>query len=69
MITKLYSEKVIIINRFDTVKKAIYYLKKTGFRSFEFFQTIFHALREIDDLEPIKEGYDEGSFVVIKATK
>ena len=54
---------------FYTVKKVIRYLKKTGFRSFEFFQTIFHNLSEIYDLEPLIEGYGEGSFVVIQATK
>jgi len=54
---------------FYSVKKIIYYLKKAGFSSFELFQTIFHNLKKIDDLEPIKEGYGEGSFVVIKATK
>ena len=54
---------------FYSVKKVIYYLKKAGFRSFDFFQTIFHSLEEIDQIEPIKVGYGEGSFIVIKATK
>ncbi|TFG29110.1 MAG: class I SAM-dependent methyltransferase [Promethearchaeota archaeon] len=54
---------------FYSVKEVIYYLKKVSFRSFEIFQTIFHSLKEIDQIEPIKEGHGEGSFVVIKATK
>ena len=54
---------------FYSVKKVIYYLKKTGFRDFKFYQTIFHSLKEINEVEPTKEGYDEGSFIVIKAIK
>jgi len=54
---------------FYSVKKVIYYLKRAGFRDFEFYQTIFHSLKEINEVEPTKEGYGEGSFVVIKATK
>ena len=72
-IGKLYQERknksVFYKNAtFYSVKQVINYLKKAGFRSFDFFQTIFHSLREIDELEPIKEGYGEGSFIVIKAT-
>ncbi len=44
-------------------------LKKSGFQDLNFSQTIFHPLSEIDELEPIKNGYGEGSFVVVKALK
>ncbi len=54
---------------FYSVRKVIYYLKKTGFRDFEFYQTIFLSLKEINEVEPTKEGYGEGSFIVIKAIK
>lgn len=54
---------------FYSVKKVIFYLKRAGFRDFEFYQTIFHSIEEINEVEPTKEGYGEGSFVVIKATK
>jgi hypothetical protein len=36
---------------------------------FSFTQTIFNDLININDIEEIKEGYGEGSFVVIKAIK
>ena len=36
---------------------------------FSFTQTIFHNLKEIRDMEPIRQGYGEGSFVVIRAKK
>ena len=54
---------------FYSVKDVIHHLKRIGFRSFNFFQTIFRDITTINNLEPIKEGYGEGSFVVIKAIK
>jgi len=54
---------------FYSVDDVISYLKKTGFINLEFSQTIFHRLSKIENLEPIKEGYGEGSFVVVKAIK
>ncbi len=74
LIGKLYQrhkEKSVFyrIATFYTVDEVIYYLKKSGFKDFNFTQTIFHNLDEIRDIEPIKEGYGEGSFVVIRAIK
>lgn len=43
-------------------------LEAAGFTDFEFVQTIYHWLDEIDEDEPIEAGYGEGSFVGIKAT-
>lgn len=54
---------------FYSVNEVVAYLKRAKFRDFKFTQTIFHNLEGIKDVEPIKEGYGEGSFVVIKATK
>jgi len=42
-------------------------LQQAGFHTMQFRQTIFRSLNEIDSLEPVREGYGEGSFVVIKA--
>lgn len=44
-------------------------LEDAGFTDFEFVQTIYHWLDEIDGLEPIEEGYGDGSFVGIRATR
>ncbi|ELZ21395.1 class I SAM-dependent methyltransferase [Natrinema limicola] len=44
-------------------------LEAAGFTDFEFVQTIYHWLDEIDSPEPIEEGYGDGSFVGIKATR
>ncbi|MBW2332751.1 MAG: hypothetical protein JRF08_04675 [Deltaproteobacteria bacterium] len=57
------------IATFYSVDEVIPYLKKTGFRSLAFTQTIFHTLEEIKELEAIKEGYGEGSFVVVSGMK
>ncbi|MBZ6497062.1 class I SAM-dependent methyltransferase [Natrinema longum] len=44
-------------------------LEAAGFTDFEFVQTICHWPADIDDPEPIEEGYGEGSFVGIKAVR
>ena len=45
------------------------FLERAGFTDLQFCQTIFHGLTGIRDLEPVKEGCGEGSFVVVKAKK
>jgi len=57
------------IATFYSMDEIIFHLEKAGFENFNFTQTIFHNLAEIKDIEPIKEGYGEGSFVVVKAIK
>jgi ubiquinone/menaquinone biosynthesis C-methylase UbiE len=57
------------IATFYSVDEVIPYLKKAGFRNLTFTQTIFHALEEIKEVETIKEGYGEGSFVVVSGMK
>ncbi|HPI98358.1 MAG TPA: class I SAM-dependent methyltransferase [Synergistales bacterium] len=54
---------------FYSVEEVVESLKKAGFQTFSFNQTIFRVLGEIIELEPIRKGYGEGSFVVIRAKK
>ncbi|CAD7767089.1 MAG: Ubiquinone/menaquinone biosynthesis C-methyltransferase UbiE [Candidatus Argoarchaeum ethanivorans] len=54
---------------FYTVDEIVSNLKKAGFKNFNFTQTIFHNLAEMRDIEQIRMGYGEGSFVVIRAIK
>jgi len=54
---------------FYSVDEVISHLKEAGFKNFNFTQTIFHNLTEIKYVEPIKEGYGEGSFVVARGSK
>jgi len=51
---------------FYAVDEVVFHLENAGFMRFTFTQTIFHSLREISEVEPVKAGYGEGSFVVIK---
>lgn len=53
---------------FDT-EKLVERLRTAGFSGFEFRQTLFGPLDEIQEPEPVKEGYGEGSFVVIVGYK
>ncbi len=55
--------------RFFSTEELLELLKKVGFREFKMVQTLFHRLNEVKEVEPIKLGYGEGSFVVIKAVK
>jgi SAM-dependent methyltransferase len=57
------------IATFFSVDEVVNYLRKTGFRDLEFSQTIFRPLKEITNIEPIRDGYGEGSFVVISAKR
>lgn len=54
---------------FYSVDEVIFYLKKTGFKNFIFYQTIFKNLKNIKKVEPVKKGYGKGSFIVIRAKK
>ena len=54
---------------FYTVDRIISLLKETGFKNLEFNQTLFGDLDTIKELQLPKQGFGEGSFVVVKATK
>jgi ubiquinone/menaquinone biosynthesis C-methylase UbiE len=66
-----YKEKSLFYNiaTFYSTKEVVYNLNKVGFKEFNFKQTIFHSLNEIKSVEPVKENYGQGSFVVIRARK
>jgi ubiquinone/menaquinone biosynthesis C-methylase UbiE len=44
-------------------------LDDAGFTDREFVQTIYRWIDDIDEPEPVEEGYGDGSFVGIKATR
>ncbi len=54
---------------FYLVEHILNFLSATGFTDYNFKQTIFHPLTEIDNVGPVKNGYGEGSFIVIKGIK
>ena len=55
--------------KFLSAREVIDYLKDLKFRNIEVVQTIFKKLEEINEIEEVKDGYGEGGFVVISATK
>jgi SAM-dependent methyltransferase len=44
-------------------------MKELGFHDFAFTQTIFQSLEMIAEVEPVREGYGEGSFVAVRGRK
>ena len=54
---------------FYTVNRVESLLKEVGFRNFEYNQTLFGTLEQIKKIQTPKQGFGEGSFVVLKAIK
>mgnify|MGYP000884142628 CR=1 FL=1 len=54
---------------FYSVKKVVLYMEKAHFKDFSFRQTLFQQRNELKDIEPVKRGYGEGSFVVVRGVK
>ena len=54
---------------FYSLDEVFTYLKRAGFNCFDCFQTIFRPLKDLKKIEPVKKGYGEGSFVVIRGEK
>ncbi len=54
---------------FYSVQQITQALELTGFGSFEFRQTLFKPLEELTEVEPVREGHGQGSFVVVRVWK
>jgi len=54
---------------FYSVHDVIGFLEAAGFRDFAARQTIFTSPSNISEIEPVREGWGEGSFVVLKGSK
>lgn len=54
---------------FYSTKDIVAALEKAGFGSFAYRQTLFQPLDERAEVEPVKEGRGEGSFVVVRGEK
>jgi ubiquinone/menaquinone biosynthesis C-methylase UbiE len=55
--------------RFFSVKQVISLLKKVHFNDLHFRQTIFNLPNQLETYEPVKKGYGEGSFIVVRGIK
>ncbi|MBN2739217.1 MAG: class I SAM-dependent methyltransferase [Spirochaetales bacterium] len=54
---------------FYSVYDVTFYLKESGFTDFTFYQTLFKPMHLVTEIEPVKQGYEEGSFIVVKSKK
>lgn len=57
------------VAHFYSVDEVIAVLEKARFQHFTFTQTVFHTVDEIIEVEPVKAGYGEGAFVVVRGMK
>ncbi|NIQ04471.1 MAG: class I SAM-dependent methyltransferase [Candidatus Korarchaeota archaeon] len=57
------------IAEFYSVDEVVAHLQKAGFKDFEYTQTIFQSLPNTGELEPVRPGFGQGSFVVVKGKK
>jgi SAM-dependent methyltransferase len=55
--------------RFYTVGEVESLLRHAGFGELVYYQTIYHMLEEIDEVEPVKKGHGEGALVVVRSEK
>ncbi len=55
--------------RFYSLGEVTSMAREAGFKRFSYVQTLFGNIREMDRIDPLKEGVGHGSFVVIKAEK
>ncbi len=54
---------------FYSVAEIVDALCQAGFAGFEYRQTLFKPLAELAEVDPVKKGHGEGSFVAVQARK
>jgi ubiquinone/menaquinone biosynthesis C-methylase UbiE len=54
---------------FYSVKEVVSHMKNANFKDFSFRQTLFQPSEKLKCIEPVKKGYGEGSFVVVRGVK
>lgn len=54
---------------FYSVDEIVTHLKQAEFADFAVRQTLFKPLDDMQEVDPVKEGYGEGSFVVVRGVK
>jgi SAM-dependent methyltransferase len=54
---------------FYTTNELVEHLARAGFGDFAFRQTLFKALEDMDDVDPVREGHGQGSFAVVRGIK
>lgn len=51
---------------FYSADEVVSHMQQAGFSGFTFRQTLFGPLDRMEKADPVKEGYGEGSFVVVR---
>lgn len=54
---------------FYSVNQVLIWLRELDYNNFKICQTIFKDIDKITAIEPVKDGYGEGGFVVISVSK
>jgi len=54
---------------FHTTEEVLVALERAGFTDVDVVQTVFEWIEDVETPEPVEEGYGEGSFVAIRATR
>lgn len=54
---------------FYSVEEILLHLRLAGFGNFEFRQTLFRPLGQMEAPDPVKPGHGEGSFVVVRGIR
>lgn len=54
---------------FYSTEELMTRMKSAGLGDFAFRQTLFQPLEDMKEVEPVKEGYGEGSFVVVRGIR
>jgi len=57
------------IASFYSAEEIRQFMEQNGFQRISFVQTIFSNLQDIKGIEPVKPGYGEGSFLVVRGFK
>jgi SAM-dependent methyltransferase len=54
---------------FYTVPEMVDHMKKAGFGQFEYRQTLFTPLQDMESPDPVEQGHGRGSFAVVRGSK
>lgn len=54
---------------FYSANEIVLHMDRAGFGQLDFRQTLFKPLELLEEVEPVKKGHGEGSFVVIRGIK
>lgn len=67
--SKKKSSKFYQYAKFYSVNQVLEWLRISGFNNIHILQTVFRKPERITTLEPVRDGYGDGLFVVISAQK